>query len=466
MADVMAIVSKAVFEKAAGKSPNVGDRLNMDRYITANKALSPLAGGGKLYLVTVRPPNEALWLVGVLDHPTFDGTQWTSAPSPVPIVDISALRGQLKFESGKGITAAAGALGMSLQTPRVLAAHDALLLDAAAGTASAAPPPLVALETSGIRRQGDGLLQAIIDDPKNPVARQVFADAAMARNDPRGEYVMLELALAGPLGIRRREQLIARRKELFAANEAKWFATDLEYRLDCGFIAALIGSARKILKSAPAMFGTQPVTEVHATNIDAKVAKQLAAAPWLARVRHLVVKGDLGDAAFKVLVAAPGAQRLEQLNATACKVTAKGLASLAGHLPRLRSLVLTGNSVGDDGVTALRAWATLADLETLYLSSCRLTLEGVTDLLATPLPRLAKLTLSGNALGDKLGDVLADAAHRLPALQRLELKRVGASAALIDVVERAKLPQLRQIDLRDNRIQAKAVAGHPRFRAA
>src|SRR5262245_13296902 len=105
MADVMAIVSKAVFEKAAGKHPQLGAVLGMDRYVSANKGLARLAEGGKLYLVTVRPPDEALWLVGVLDRPAFDGTQWASAPSRIPITDISALRSRLVFESGKGITA-------------------------------------------------------------------------------------------------------------------------------------------------------------------------------------------------------------------------------------------------------------------------------------------------------------------------------------------------------------------------
>ena len=40
MADMMAIVSKAVFEKAAGKQPAVGTKLAMDRYVSANKNLA------------------------------------------------------------------------------------------------------------------------------------------------------------------------------------------------------------------------------------------------------------------------------------------------------------------------------------------------------------------------------------------------------------------------------------------
>src|SRR5262249_2905877 len=113
MADVMVIVSKAVFEKAAGKHPKLGGRLRMDRYGTANKALEPVGGGGKLYLVTVRPPDEKLWLVAVLEDPKFDGTQWIAEACDTPMTDISALRSKIKFESGKGISAAAGTLGMS-----------------------------------------------------------------------------------------------------------------------------------------------------------------------------------------------------------------------------------------------------------------------------------------------------------------------------------------------------------------
>src|SRR6185436_6062198 len=92
MPELMAIVSKAVFEKSAGKAPKLGTRLAMDRYVSANKNLEPLASGATLYLVTVRPPDEALWLVAVLESPHFDGKQWIAAPCDTPIVDISALR--------------------------------------------------------------------------------------------------------------------------------------------------------------------------------------------------------------------------------------------------------------------------------------------------------------------------------------------------------------------------------------
>lgn len=138
---MLAIISKAVFEKeAAGLKP--GDVLPLDRYRSASRHLDPLKSGGRLFLVTVRPPKEALWLVAVLEGLKFKDEEWHATPNRAPITDITPLIPRLRFESGKGITAAKGALGMSLQTPRTLAAEDiALLLQASGngGGAIAAP---------------------------------------------------------------------------------------------------------------------------------------------------------------------------------------------------------------------------------------------------------------------------------------------------------------------------------------
>ncbi|MDY7230845.1 hypothetical protein [Hyalangium rubrum] len=140
MPDMLAIISKAVFEKEApGSKP--GDVLTLDRYRSASRHLEPLKSGGRLFLVTVRPPAEALWLVAVLEGLTFKDEEWRSRPNRVPITDITALIPRLRFESGKGITAAKGALGMSLQTPRALAAEDIALLLPSGGEAFVPPGP-------------------------------------------------------------------------------------------------------------------------------------------------------------------------------------------------------------------------------------------------------------------------------------------------------------------------------------
>src|SRR5262245_55378792 len=130
MASVLAIVSKAVFEKIvkAKGSGELGDVLGIDRYTSNHASLDPLEDGGSLFLVTVRPPNEALWLVGILDDPLPGEDGWHTEPSTHAISDISALKSKLEFATGAGITAKKGALAMSLQTPRVLTEADVELL--------------------------------------------------------------------------------------------------------------------------------------------------------------------------------------------------------------------------------------------------------------------------------------------------------------------------------------------------
>lgn len=135
MASILAIVSKKIFESDAtvkGRLVGLGDVWPTDAYVSKNPNLRKLDEGGSLFLATVRPPDERLWLVAILEEPTFDGSQWAATPNEVPVTDITALIPTLRFSTGKGITAKPGRLGMSLQTPRALADDDVAALRAAA----------------------------------------------------------------------------------------------------------------------------------------------------------------------------------------------------------------------------------------------------------------------------------------------------------------------------------------------
>jgi hypothetical protein len=110
MASVLAIVSKAVFEKLAPDAAP-GSVVATDRYVSSHKAFSQLAKGDSIFLVTVRPPDERLWLVAILDKPRRASNAWVGTANRAPIRDIT---GTFKAAKGK--------LGMSLQTPRALAA--------------------------------------------------------------------------------------------------------------------------------------------------------------------------------------------------------------------------------------------------------------------------------------------------------------------------------------------------------
>lgn len=173
MPDILAIISKPIFERQAqkgGKLLGPGAVLPLDRYTSKNKALAPLGQGGRLVLVTVRPPNERLWLVAILEDPVLQGDAWI-APSPnrVPITDVSKLRKTIKLATGKGLSQDKGALGMSLQTPRALAAEDMQAFLAATSGAgaedvlalvpAAAPPALRALAEALAKSPDDEALR-------------------------------------------------------------------------------------------------------------------------------------------------------------------------------------------------------------------------------------------------------------------------------------------------------------------
>jgi len=137
--DILAIVSKAIFERDA-RDVAPGDVWPVDRYNSTNKQLGVLAEGGRIFLVTVRPPDEQLWFLGVVDQPAHDGTAWIArTPNTLPVTDVTALRKTIKFESGKGMSQDKGTLGMSLQTPRILTDDDVAQILRAVG-AKEQPP--------------------------------------------------------------------------------------------------------------------------------------------------------------------------------------------------------------------------------------------------------------------------------------------------------------------------------------
>jgi hypothetical protein len=128
MASVLAIVSKAVFEKQARRDVDLGAVIGLDRYASSHKAFEAVADGGAIFMVTVRPPDEKLWLVGILENPKREGDTWVAAANAVPLVDITTAIAKLQFTTGAGLHAKKGALGMSLQTPRGLTDADVALL--------------------------------------------------------------------------------------------------------------------------------------------------------------------------------------------------------------------------------------------------------------------------------------------------------------------------------------------------
>jgi uncharacterized protein (TIGR02996 family) len=195
MASVMAIVSKAVFEKEA-RGLAIGDVWATASYGSQNKTLAALDGGGDLYLVTVRPP-ETLTLVGILRAPKHSAAGWTAKANTTPIRDVHALRSKLTFSQGQPLPTEAGKLGMSLQTPRALSDEDVALLSATLGRGSksskkSAAKPAAAKTTKASLEQtiSKDLEAALAAGSKDDFL--VYADALIERGDPRGELIHLQ----------------------------------------------------------------------------------------------------------------------------------------------------------------------------------------------------------------------------------------------------------------------------------
>jgi len=135
MADVLAIMSKAVFDgDYKRRSAKVGEVLPLDRYASSHKTLDALRDGGRLFLVTVRPP-EDLWLVAVLEKPKREKGAWIAKKNTMPIRSVDAFQAKLGAKKGR--------LGMSLQTPRTLTPADVELLLPKREARAPAPKPKI-----------------------------------------------------------------------------------------------------------------------------------------------------------------------------------------------------------------------------------------------------------------------------------------------------------------------------------
>lgn len=231
MAHMMVIVSKGIFEKEA-KGVEEGQVWPTSLYASQSPALAALKPGGDLYLVTVRPPDERLWLVAVLRGPKKEKAGWRAKPNTTPIVDITHLKRRIAFASGAGITAKPGALGMSLQTPRALTSDDVALLSGGGATPSAP----VAKAASRPGDVGARLLAAVLDRPHDLTLRSVYGDWLSEQGEPRGEVIALQSN-----GDQASKEDRKRLEALISAHGAKWIAPldeivrDPQFRL--GFLS-------------------------------------------------------------------------------------------------------------------------------------------------------------------------------------------------------------------------------------
>ncbi len=114
----------------------------------------------------------------------------------------------------------------------------------------------------------DAFLQAIIENPDDDSPRLIYSDWLEERNDPRGEFIRIQITLARwPEGSPGKPQLEARERELLERHQDEW-----------------LGSLRPLLTRWTFRGGF-----LDAVTVPASIYLQLPAIPCPETVRHLEV---------------------------------------------------------------------------------------------------------------------------------------------------------------------------------
>src|SRR5580704_11822771 len=144
------------------------------------------------------------------------------------------------------------------------------------------------------------LLAAVLADPYDDPARQVLADALQERNDPRGEFIAVQLALARHDGARetvKTKPLWDRFRELHSAHSAKWakplraLGKKTRWEFHRGFARQLRlgGGPAATLELVAAALAVEPVTHLVVQESSVAWVCSLLAVPGMARLRRLCI---------------------------------------------------------------------------------------------------------------------------------------------------------------------------------
>ena len=285
----------------------------------------------------------------------------------------------------------------------------------------------------------NAFLSDILANPSDETLRLVFADWLEDHGDiDRAEFIRVECQREKvPDFYPEWDRLDLRAKELFHANNERWFGP-LEILVDefetkRGFVESITLKASLFVKNAKAILALAPVRELFLLGAKSQ-ARVLAGCPHLARIERLAFETTdsppLDPAACRALAASPYLTNLLELNLAGCQAGTSGFKALMSsrsfpHLevldlygnsvsnaihaflrrarfPNLKSLNLGGNDVRDACLGGL-PWAnSFVALEELCLYHNHLTAAGVRELGRWPtLKQLRRLNIHSNPLGDE-----------------------------------------------------------------
>lgn len=209
-------------------------------------------------------------------------------------------------------------------------------------------------------------LEAMIEDPEDLDLRLVLADWYQERDDPRGEFIQVQIALDRlPLRHWWRSDIEDRERELLSEHRKSWDAplhrhlnnTRLKgqvhsrrglvrgWKYHRGFVEHVSVDAATFLESFDAFLPLGPLRSLRLWNVR-NVLSRLCRFEGLSRFVKLDLRhNELGDQGLGLLFDSPHLGRVEELCLVDTGLTDESIEALAAHpnLPALKRLVVSQN---------------------------------------------------------------------------------------------------------------------------
>ncbi len=264
----------------------------------------------------------------------------------------------------------------------------------------------------------DGFLNAIRARPDDDEPRLVYADWLDEAGDPLARFIRIQcrrsrLSPHDPewerLGHDETELLVQHRKAWFGPIEEITGTNPVFLR---GVIAHLDITGSVLVKRANRLFQLAPL--VHSLRVRElrQTLGEIVDAPWLERITHLDLSGNsLGNRGLSVLARSPARTSLRQLQMNRCELNAASVVAFANadSFANLQSLHVADNGLGEVGTRTLATAGALRQVVDLDLSRNHLQDAGAAALVDAAVWRLRHLRIADNAIGNDGVAALANA---------------------------------------------------------
>jgi uncharacterized protein (TIGR02996 family) len=310
----------------------------------------------------------------------------------------------------------------------------------------------------------EGFLEAILANPDDDQLRLIYADWLEERGDPRGEFIRVQMELAGTKPEPSREhELLVREKGLLASYEEEWLRPLRElligWKFQRGFLHEIEMDAKTFVKHAPAVFQAAPVRSL-SIHFTGSLADELADCPYLNRLHKLgfATRGLLNSPqnVSEFLARTPHLSSLQSLTLPHHSLDLQGIRALAQApaLANLATLRLNFNDIGDLGLHAILGADHLGNLRRLHLARCGITNTGMNALARSGLlAQLEALELTHNDKIDSAGIRSLASSRRLGSLRSLWLGGLPINGlAILSLAQCKQLVGLTELDLSQTHI--------------